>query len=172
MKSPLLNLATLFTIVSLANADCVLHNTLKKPMKKPEKRTELCQTMGPGHWTFAMDISEVAVPTFNGDNPWGGLAGNKAFIVYDNDCIPRGVYSPDQGNDCGIPYWINDIARLPYDIKIEEVNMNMGGGDFTIAYANGEYMIGENGAICQDISDGLYAEMACGTAFPIHGEPK
>ncbi|EAW06733.1 uncharacterized protein ACLA_084280 [Aspergillus clavatus NRRL 1] len=172
MISQPLKLAGHLAIFSLVNADCVLHTTLKEQVTKPEKRPELCQAMGPDSWTFAMQISAVSVPTFDGDNPFAGYTGTKSFIVYDNNCIAKGVYSPDnEDNDCGIPYWINDIG-MPYDIKISQVNMALGAGDFTIGYANGDYMIGENGATCQDISKGLRAVTACHTAFPINGEPK
>ncbi|KAL5356333.1 hypothetical protein BJX96DRAFT_162390 [Aspergillus floccosus] len=174
MISQTLKLAAILAfsgLSSLVSADCDLHNTLTEPMTEPETRTALCQTMNPDSWTFALDVSMVSVPTFDGDNPLAGVAGNTAFIVYDNDCIPIGIYSPDEeGNDCGVPYWINDIG-LPYDIAISQVNLDVGDPSFTINYANGAYMIGENGATCQDISDGLYAEQACHAAFPINGEP-
>ncbi|GAB1214930.1 hypothetical protein ATERTT37_004111 [Aspergillus terreus] len=175
MISQTLKLASLLAFCGLSglvSADCDLHNTLTEPMTEPETRTSLCQTMGPDSWTFALDVSEVSVPTFDGDNPLEGVAGNTAFIVYNNDCIPIGIYSPDdEGNDCGVTYWINDIG-LPYDIAISQVNFDVGAPSFTINYANGAYMIGENGATCQDISDGLYAEQACHAAFPINGEPE
>ncbi|KAF9885514.1 hypothetical protein FE257_012841 [Aspergillus nanangensis] len=164
-----LKLAALLAIAGLVSADCDLHNTMTEPETEPETREALCKPQGADSWTFAMDNSAVSVPTFNGENALAGVAGNSAFIVYDNYCVPQGTYSPDnEGNDCGIPYWINDLG-LPYDIKVSSVDFGLGGGYFNIEYSDGAYMIGENGATCEDISDGLYAEEGCKTGFPVNG---
>ncbi|KAF9888294.1 hypothetical protein FE257_008867 [Aspergillus nanangensis] len=164
-----LKFAALLAIAGLVSADCDLHNTMTEPTDEVETREALCKPQGADSWTFAMDVSEVAVPTFNGGNALAGVAGNRAFIVYDNYCVPKGIYSPDnEGNDCGIPWWINDIG-LPYDIKITSVNTDVGDGYFNFGYSDGAYMIGENGATCGDLSDGLEAEVGCKTGFPVNG---
>ena len=120
-----------------------------------------------------MRTSEVVFPTFDGDNMWAGRASTHDFILYDNNCVPQGVYSPE-GNNCGTPYVIDDMKKLPYVITVKSVNFDpsKSGAYFRISYANGDYMIRENHAICHDMNKGLRVEVGCRAAFPIHGEPK
>lgn len=163
------SLATAIALLGHVSADCQLKNTLRAPETSPETRKELCEPQGEGSWTFAMDISEVDVPTFNAGAPWAGLAGNNAWIIYDNNCIPYGVYGPD-GNDCGTPYVIEDYF-LPYVLTVKSINTDLGAGSFKFAYANGLYSIGNNGCTCGDLSSGLEGEQGCKCAFPLEGEP-
>lgn len=163
------SLATVIAMTGYASAQCQLTNTLSGPESSPETRTELCQPQGEGSWTFAMDISEVDVPTFNGGAPWGGLAGNTAYIIYDNYCVPYGVYGPE-GNDCGTPYVIEDYF-LPYVLTVKDIDTDLGGGYFKFVYANGQYTIGNNGCTCSDLSSGLEGEQGCKCAFPLEGQP-
>lgn len=120
-----------------------------------------------------MRVSELVVPTFDADNMWAGHVGNKEFILYDHNCIPQGVYAPE-GNDCGVPYVIDDMEKLPYVITIKSVNFGAtkSGAYFRFSYANGDYMIRENGAICDDMNSGLRVEVGCRAAFPVQGEPE
>lgn len=164
-----LSLATVVAIFGHASADCQLKNTLSAPKTSPEARPELCMPQGEGSWTFAMDDSQIDVPTFNAGDPWAGLAGNNAYIIYDNNCIPYGVYGPE-GNDCGTPYVIEDYF-LPYILMIKSIDTDLGGGYFKFAYANGLYTIGNNGCTCEDLSSGLEGEQGCKCAFPLKGEP-
>lgn len=169
MYRQILSLATAVALLGHASADCQLTNTLSAPETSPETRTQLCMPQGEGSWTFAMDISEVDVPTFNSGAEWAGLAGNNAYIIYDNNCVPYGVYGPD-GNDCGTPYVIEDYF-LPYVLTVQDIDTDVGGGYFKFAYANGLYTIGNNGCTCEDLSSGLEAEQGCKCAFPLEGEP-
>ncbi|KUL81700.1 hypothetical protein ZTR_09665 [Talaromyces verruculosus] len=155
---------------SLVHAGCNLQNVIEDGDRGVEDRKELCMGQGEGDWTFSLQISEVSVPTFDGGNAYGGVAGNTAFIIYDNTCNRLGVYSPDEeGNDCGIPYYISE-TWLPYDIIIKRVNFDVGDGDFRFSYGAGDYMIGENHTECNDMSEGLRAEVGCKTAFPLNGD--
>ncbi|KAL4861059.1 hypothetical protein BDV12DRAFT_180807 [Aspergillus spectabilis] len=171
LSQRLFSLLPLLAIPALVQAECKLNNAIEEDEKTVESEGALCKPQGEDSWTFAMQLSEVGVPTFDGDNAYAGVTGNKAFIIYDNACNRVGVYGPDnEDNDCAIPYVIQE-SFLPYVLTVTQVNFDLGGGDFTFAYANGDYMIGENGATCEDISDGLRGVEACKTGFPINGEP-
>lgn len=169
MYRQILSLGTVVAMLGQASASCQLSNTLTSPETSAETRTQLCIPQGEGSWTFAMDNSQVDVPTFDGGAPWGGLAGNNAYIIYDNACIPQGVYGPS-GNDCGTPYAIEENF-LPYVLTVESINTDLGGGYFKFAYANGLYTIGNNGCTCENLSSGLEGEQGCKCAFPLQGEP-
>ncbi|ROV99829.1 hypothetical protein VSDG_02971 [Cytospora chrysosperma] len=156
---------------ALATASCHLKNQLSDSDPPPKLKPELCVSQGEGSWTFAMDVHEIDVPTFNSGSPWTGLVSGNSFIIYDNDCTAKGGYSPAaEGNDCGIPFVI-DEDFLPYVLTIKEINTDVGDPRFKFAYANGQYSIGENGCACKDVSHDLEAEQACKCAFPLEGEP-
>lgn len=173
MNLGFLKAALFLACPSLIQAACTLHNQMDEPETQQDDRDALCQPTGDDTWTFALRTSEVVVPTFDSDNMWAGKAGTKNFIVYDNNCVPQGVYAPE-GNDCGIPYVIDDIEKLPYVITVKSVNFAAAKSDayFRIAYANGDYMIRENQAVCHDMNSGLRVEVGCRAAFPINGEPE
>jgi hypothetical protein len=116
-----------------------------------------------------MDVSEVAVPTFDHDHPLAGVAGHTEYIIYDNTCTPQGAYGLS-GIDCGIPYYIKEDWP-PYVLTIEQINTDVGKPYFSFAYANGLYSINNNHCSCQDMFSGLEAEKGCKCAFPIDGEP-
>lgn len=167
MLGKIINLAAILAMVGLVNATCQLGNSLTTPETDPETRTQLCIPQGSGSWTFALDTSEVAVPTFNAGAPWAGLAGTVAYIIYDNACIPKGVYAPS-GNDCGTPYvieenWLADV------LTITEIDTDPAGARFTFDYGDGQFSIGNNGCTCGDLSSGLTAETGCKCAFPVDG---
>jgi hypothetical protein len=52
------------------------------------------------------------------------------------------------------------------------VSFGLGDEGFYFAYANGEYMIRENGATWGDLNEGLRVDRGCKSAFPIEGEPE
>jgi hypothetical protein len=160
---------SLLAMFGLAQADCQLKNSLDASKAKQETHAELCQPTGEGVFTFAMDTSEVSVPTFNGGNALAGVAGHVTYIIYDNTCTPRGAYGPS-GNDCGTPYVIKE-NWLPYVLTVNKIDTSVGGPYFSFNYANGKYSINNNHCGCQDMSSGLEAEKGCKCAFPIHGEP-
>jgi hypothetical protein len=160
--------ATILAASKLAAA-CFLPNEIKQDEIHKQENTNWCQTMGPDRWTFTMTTSEVAVPTFDPDNMWAGLSTSVFFEVYDNDCMPRGWYA--KPGDCGLPWEIQEDF-LPYVIVIKSIFTDVGAPDFTFAYANGDYMIGENQCICRNVSQGLQAKQACSCSFPIDGEPE
>lgn len=167
MLMNMINLAALSTMLGLASASCQLSNSLATAETSPETRTQLCVPQGEGSWTFAMDTSLVDVPTFDGGAPYAGISGNVAYIIYDNTCVPRGVYGPS-GNDCGVPYVIeeNFLADV---LTVTSINTTPGGARFTFAYGDGKYSIGNNGCACGDLSSGLEAESGCKCAFPVDG---
>ncbi|KAL5336554.1 hypothetical protein BJX70DRAFT_400499 [Aspergillus crustosus] len=153
------------TLPHRASAKCILKNVIESSEKTSEKESALCEKQDPGYWTFSMQNSMVGVPTFDGDNAFAGVTGSSAFAIYNEDCLRLGVFGPsNEDNDCGTPYVINENSWLPYELQITGVNFGLGSGDFTFKYANGAYMIGENGAKCKDISEG------CQTSFPVEGE--
>lgn len=164
-------LTTALAIPGLATAACQLGNVFTDANPPPETKTELCVPQGEGAWTFAMDVHSVDVPTFNSGAPWAGLVQGNSFMIYDNACVVRGVYSPgNEGNDCGTPYFIEENF-LPYVLTITNVDFDTGKPRFKFTYANGLYSIGINHCICQDVSHDLEAEQACKCAFPLQGEP-
>ncbi|KAK2763032.1 hypothetical protein FQN54_009665 [Arachnomyces sp. PD_36] len=163
-----LPLFALSGLLPTVHAACGLSNIIEDGDRGVETREELCKPQGEDAWTFGMQLSQVSVPTFNGGNAYGGVAGSNAFIVYDNYCERLGIYEPEK-DDCAIPYEITE-TWLPWDIIIEQVNYSVGDGDFSFAYAAGDYMIGENGATCEEIGGGLRVEIGCKSAFPVNGE--
>ncbi|KAI1136540.1 hypothetical protein F5Y05DRAFT_415313 [Hypoxylon sp. FL0543] len=164
-------LATALALTGLATADCQLSNQLTDSNPPPEPKAELCQPQGEGQWTFSMDVHGVDVPTFDSGAVWAGLVQGNSFMVYDNACVPKGVYSPGaQGNDCGVPFVIKENF-LPFVLTVKSVNFDTGAPRFQFAYANGLFTIGDNQCTCQDVSHDLEAESACKCAFPLQGEP-
>ncbi|KAJ5739991.1 hypothetical protein N7533_012775 [Penicillium manginii] len=112
-----------------------------------------------------MQISQVSVPTFDGSNPFAGISGSKAFILYDDVCKRTGVYSPDEeGNDCGIPYVIEE-EWLSDKLTVTNINWDVAAPYFKFKYADNEYQTGQDWNICSDISSGLRAEQACQATF-------
>ncbi|KAI9040310.1 uncharacterized protein KD926_008400 [Aspergillus affinis] len=155
----------LLSIPALVRADCKLNNAIGDDEKTSEDRSELCLAEGPNRWTFALQISEVSVPTFDEDNPFGGLTGSKAFVLYDDVCNRVGVYSPNnEGNDCGIPYTIEE-EWLSDPLTVTKINFDVGKPFFKFSYADNEYQTGQDGNECSDISSGLRAEQACQATF-------
>jgi hypothetical protein len=155
----------LFAISAVVEADCKLNNQIKDIEKTSEDRSELCLAEGPNKWTFAMQISQVSVPTFDGSNPFAGISGSKAFILYDDVCKRTGVYSPDEeGNDCGIPYVIEE-EWLSDKLTVTNINWDVAAPYFKFKYADNEYQTGQDWNICSDISSGLRAEQACQATF-------
>lgn len=117
-----------------------------------------------------MDISEVSVPTFNGEAALDGIAGSTAFAIYDEDCNPKGLYSPDQDGDCGAPYVIEENF-LKYVLTVTSVNFGVGSPKFVFSYANGKFSTGNDGCGCDDIGSGLRVEIGCKCPFPVEGLP-
>ncbi|PGH02245.1 hypothetical protein AJ79_07694 [Helicocarpus griseus UAMH5409] len=172
-KWPLaLRLLAFMGIISLVSAKCRLHNMMKEKGKK-ETRKDWCKTHDKGRWTFSMATSLSMFPNYVGRGGRGAFdnySSGRAFVIYDDQCYPRGMYSPDnEGNDCGIPYEIQENF-LPYVIGINTINFGTGSGYFKFAYANGEYMTSENDGKCVDASKGLAAAERCSASWPIEGE--
>ncbi|KUI69559.1 hypothetical protein VM1G_04722 [Cytospora mali] len=164
-----LTIALITFISALVNASCKLGNQLTESNPPPEPKSELCVTQDEGSWTFAMDVHEIDVPTFDASAPWAGLVHGNSFMIYDNNCIVKGVYSPgDEGNNCGTPYVIEENF-LRYVLTIKDIDFDVGSPSFKFAYADGTYSIGENNCDCKDVSDDLEAEQACKCAFPLDG---
>lgn len=157
-------------MVGSAFADCNLENKID-PNDLPEVLDQLCLDQGEGDFTFAMDVSELDVPTFSSGAPWAGLVGNQAFMVYDNTCTLKGVYSPHQTNDCGIPYVIKEDF-LPFVLTVTSVNFDVASPSYSFDYANGKFTIKNNGCVCNEVGSGLRVEQGCRCAFPIEGEPE
>jgi hypothetical protein len=160
-----------FVVMALVMVDfvfgnCQLSNSVKD--QAVETRWQYCTTQGADSWTFTMAIGAISVPTFDSSAPFAGYASDKSFLIYDNTCKLRGVYSPS-GNNCGIDYIIEE-NWLKYVLSVTSVNFDVGGGRFKFLYANGQYSIGENHCTCQDVASGLKGAQACKCAFPINGE--
>ncbi|RDW70563.1 uncharacterized protein DSM5745_08074 [Aspergillus mulundensis] len=155
----------LVALPNLVAAACKLNNAIEENEKTREDRQELCLAEGPNRWTFALQISEVSVPTFDGGNPFAGIAGSQAFILYDDVCTRMGVYSPDnEGNDCGIPYTIEE-SWLSHALTVTSINFDVGDPFFKFSFAEGEYASDGETGLCSDISSGLRAEQACQATF-------
>ncbi|GAP93421.1 hypothetical protein SAMD00023353_10300170 [Rosellinia necatrix] len=163
-------LATALASLSVVSANCNLDNKLDSgPL--PKVRSQLCLEQGAGAYTFAMDVSELDVPTFSSGAMWAGLVGSRAFMVYDEGCALKGVYSPHQTGDCGAPYAIEE-PWLPYGLIVTDVDFSSADPYFSFSYANGKYSIRNNHCVCNEIGSGLRVEQGCRCAFPIHGESK
>lgn len=160
--------AATLALFSAANAACQLKNGLNAPINAPETRTQLCMPQPSGDWTFAMDTSTLNVPTFNAGTPYSGLVSTFAFIIYDNNCHPQGIFAP-AGNDCGTPYHIQE-SWMPWTLVITDINKNPGGAMFSFKYAAGKYTTNNNHCGCESIGSGLRAEDGCKCAFLVQGQ--
>ncbi|KAI1194021.1 hypothetical protein F5X97DRAFT_338229 [Nemania serpens] len=170
MASFFFAMITALASFSVVLADCNLANNLDSgPL--PEVQSQLCLGQGAGAYTFSMDVSELDVPTFSSGAMWAGLVGGQAFMIYDESCTLKGVYSPHQTSDCGIPYVIEE-SWLSYVLAVTDVNFDTADPYFSFDYANGKYSIRNNGCVCNDIGSGLQVEKGCRCAFPINGESK
>ncbi|KAL4885233.1 hypothetical protein BJY04DRAFT_180442 [Aspergillus karnatakaensis] len=146
-------------------ADCKLNNAIEENEKTNDDRQELCLAEGSNIWTFALQVSEIGFPTFDGENAFAGITSRHAFILYDDVCSRVGVYSPDnEGNDCGVPYYIEE-DWLSHRLTITGINFGVGDPSFAITYADNEYVTGRDGNECADVSSGLRAEQACKATF-------
>lgn len=149
-------------------AACNLANSMKTAPKTPETRKQLCIPQGEGDWTFSMDVGVTVLPDFSTENPLAGLVGSKFFVIYDNYCVPRGVYAPS-GNECGKPYVIEDNF-LPYVLTVTDISWDLGDPYFRFKYADGLYSINNNHCTCSSMSHGIKGEQGCRCAFPISGQ--
>ena len=155
--------AVVLAYAGTAMADCLLVDTLKEIPTEPEKRTALCRPTAEGRWTVAADYSQTSFPSFNSGAEWAGLVDHKAFILYNEACIPQGVYTL-HGNKCGTNFLIQNAA-LPWTIVIKYIDWDI--SQLGFAYANGWYY----NDWCGQLNGGLQPENACNIDFPIHGEP-
>lgn len=170
LRSFLTSAATFTFLAIQAAAECQLKNVLDSS-DLPTVHPELCKAQGAGAWTFSMDVSELAVPSFSAGAPWAGLVDNVAFLIYDESCTLRGVYDPHQNNDCGSPYVIMENF-LTYVLTITDVNYSVAGPYFSFLYANGKFSIRNNSCDCEEIGGGLRVEQGCKCAFPVDGFPE
>lgn len=158
-------LAIVAIFTGIASAGCVLKNELKDKNLKPEKDEKLCKKRDKGVATLGMSTNMIDVPTFNGGNAMAGAVTGTAFMLYDNECVPKGVYSK---GSCGIPWSIHE-DWLDLDIVIDKVNLVAGGARYDFAYGAGEYMTHENSGSCKDASHDLTGESHCQVPFPVNG---
>lgn len=157
------------SLLTLARASCQLTNQLTAPFPSPGP--QFCQPTGAGVYTFSMQVSEIEVPTFDSGNPDAGNVAASAFVIYDNTCTAVGSYSPDQDNNCGSPYVIEENF-LQYVLTVQNVNFNAAGPYFEFVYANGKYSINNNHCGCAEVPHALQVEQGCKCAFPVAGETK
>lgn len=165
----LLTMATLAFLVNQAAASCQLKNVLDST-DLPSVHSELCQPRDDGDYTFSMDVSELDVPTFSSGAPWAGLVGSQSFLMYDEKCTLKGIYSPHQTNDCGGPYVIEENF-LKYVLTVTSVNFDTADPYFSFKYANGKFSIRNNDCKCDEIGGGLSVEQGCKCNFPVEGLP-
>ena len=151
-------------LTGLVSADCQISNDYDPAKTDVETKKELCEPMDDGTWSLSYLQTDIDVPTFDPDNIWAGYVSSKSWLLYDSKCTLKGVYNkPD---DCGIP-WLIQENFLKNTIIINSVNLDLGDVRYTFAYGAGEYMIGENGAKCHDVSYGVTGSEACSVAFPV-----
>ena len=99
-----------------------------------------------------------------------GTSGT-SFAIMDNYCKLLGIYATDTMH-CGAPFTL-EASFLQYVLTLETVWADVGGSSFSFAYANGQYLTGNNGCGCDTISNkGNGAVVGCKCAFPVAGEPK
>jgi hypothetical protein len=124
----------------------------------------LCLTQGAGSYTFSM----MTMLTTNGITFGGaGLyASGTAFLIFDQDCRIAAIHKKP---NCGIPYYFED-SFMPYAGIIDRISMDVGNPFFNFKYGNGDYLINENGCVCNDMSSiFITAIKGCRCAFPISG---
>lgn len=165
----LASLATLLSTLTLVSGDCILHNQLSWNdvfSGSKETREELCVPQAEGNYQISLEVSEVSVPTFDGDNALAGVVGNDVFVVYTHDCYPISVFSRSaEGNDCGVPYTLNDI--FGEGLTITKVYFGVGDPFFAFDLEGETYSVNDDKCGgCGDLSHGLTADQACRCGFP------
>lgn len=159
-----------FATFGLSNAACRLTNVIdvQPPLAQThiETRPELCTTQADGNYQLSLYVTEVSVPTFDGDNPFAGVAGTDTFLLYSSDCHLLGVYSRSNEIDCGVPYEI-DFFRVDPPISIYNVWLGVGDPRFCFDFLGESYCTPNDAKCggCGDMSDGLRAEQGCKCGF-------
>ncbi|KAF2122655.1 hypothetical protein BDV96DRAFT_593170 [Lophiotrema nucula] len=163
--------AAFASILSHVSADCQLSNKVWDEGNSGQVETDpkICQTMGEGHWTFAMVVSETGVPVFNGDDAMAGITGNYGFAIYDNTCALRGSYDPSDDSNCGTPFVIMENF-LSAVLTVTRISTTLGDAYFQFAYGNGLFSINNNHCDCVEAGSGLTGYDYCGCAFPVNGD--
>lgn len=162
----LASLAALLSTFGLVSGDCLLHNQLGFNEGTVETRETLCTPQADGNYQLALEVSEVGVPTFDGDNAFAGVVGSDVFILYASDCTRLGVYSRgNEGNDCGVPYTI-DFFGVDPPLSIYNVFFDVGAPRFSFDFLGESYSTSDSKCGgCGDMSDGLRADVGCKCGF-------
>lgn len=162
--------ALLSSLPATITADCQLKNTAVTDGKSGTVETnwDLCKPQGEGDWTFSMILSDRDFPTFSSGSPWAGYTSSAAFAIYDNTCALRGSYNPDQDNECGVPYVIEENF-LTQVLGVQSVNFSPAAGYFSFTYGDGLYSIRNNQCGCASEPDGLVQVTYCKCGFPVNG---
>ena len=71
------------------------------------------------------------------------MTSGTAFLVMDNYCKLLGIYGTNIVR-CGAPFTL-EANSLKYVLTLETAWADVGGASFKFSYANGEYVIHENG---------------------------
>ena len=77
-----------------------------------------------------------------------GTSGTR-LLVMDSYCKLLGIYATDTIH-CGAPFTL-EANFLQYVLTLETIWSDVGDPSFSFKYANGEYMISENGCVCDTI---------------------
>ena len=119
-----------------------------------------------GIWTFSMFVTLTNIPSLSLDNPNAGNSGSKGFVLYDADCNIKGFYARPS---CGIP-WYSKNPEMPYQLKVDVVDLGLGSPYFRFQYGAGQYSTSENSCGCTNI-EGVYGgEKNCKCPFPLNGD--
>jgi hypothetical protein len=166
MLRQIAKLTAVLALTSIVSADCILKNQLSDRHPAKETRSELCTVTKNKHYAFAMQLSEVVVPSGDGGSPWAGLVDANGFFVYDENCIPKGVYDTHQDSNCGIPYVIQDYW-LRQKLEVTSVRMDLGAARFEFEYGGDDYGTGKGDCGCEKMSHDLTGEEGCRCDFPL-----
>ncbi|KAH8697056.1 hypothetical protein BGW36DRAFT_358871 [Talaromyces proteolyticus] len=169
--------ASITTLLGLVSADCDVVPTTEgvdgngNPIAIGDTITgqpDICQTMGPGDYSFVMLVATAGTPIPGGPiNPtYLGYTNAASFMIFDNTCKLLGAFSPN--TNCDAPYTLE--ANYLADVMTISVYMDPGDPWFSFAYGNGLFSTGNNGCDCKkNENDITYVSAACGCAFPQSG---
>ena len=124
--------------------------------------TQLCLPTGPGTLTLGLIVQDASTGLTDGN------VGGSSVLIMDNYCKLLGAYS---FNRCGSPF-VLEANFLKYVLTIDNIFLDAGDPFIAFYYANGHYLINNNGCVCGEIgSEVVAAASGCRCAFPVDGEP-
>lgn len=161
-------LAAVMTFVGCVVGECKFETAIPPDQVDYDFNSEdLCTKQKEGVYTFSMASKLTVFPTFDSADVWAGKVEGAGFILFDNNCVVKGVYP--KPTKCSIPYWL-ESQWLDYDIKVTRIDTIPADSKYRFAYGSGSYGNGENDCHCKSKTRGLQGYSECRCPFPLNGD--